>query len=108
MANTWFVEVAVPALIVTSIVCLVSYALLARMIYDYISRNYGDLLPQRDTWVQGDDIAMGFVTTLSHINRTGGWRRIESAFWRRLYVLNRALGWIGSIALVIFLGGFFV
>ncbi|HSC80441.1 MAG TPA: hypothetical protein VLC08_08815 [Chitinolyticbacter sp.] len=108
MAAGWFVDTVVPALIVTSIVCLVGYALLARLVYDYIARNYGDLLPQRDTWVQGDDIAMGFVTALGHINRTGGWRRIESTLWRRLYLLNRALGWTGSIALAIFLAGFFV
>ncbi|TJZ78881.1 hypothetical protein [Chitiniphilus eburneus] len=104
----WYVDNVVPLLIAAAIVCLVCYTLVARVLFDYISRNYGDLLPKRESWVHGDDIAMGFVTTLGDISRSGTWRRIESSFWRRLFVANKVIGWVGVLSLTVFLGGFFI
>ncbi|UXY16749.1 hypothetical protein N8I74_06935 [Chitiniphilus purpureus] len=104
----WYIENVVPALIGTAVLCLLLYVLLARLLFDYIARNYGDLLPKRETWMHGDDIAMGFITTLGDIGRSGNWRRIAHPFWRRLFVANRVIGWVGTLALMVFLAGFLI
>ncbi|WP_028451447.1 hypothetical protein [Chitinilyticum aquatile] len=104
-----FVDVLLPACIIGSLGGFLLYVLLSRLLYDYVDEHYHDMLPKIRTsiYVDPDDVG-AYMATIWAITRTGQYRRVESTFWRRLFVVNGIVGLILALSLLTICAAFIV
>ncbi|WP_035061555.1 hypothetical protein [Andreprevotia chitinilytica] len=76
--------------------------ILSRVLFDYMERNYSNLLPRTDSqtfWVD-QDMAMAFVGDIWALTRSGRFRQLPSRFWRGMFWLNATVGGITIASLL--------
>ena len=90
----FFLNYGMPFLVICTLGGGLIYLLCSHALYTYLKENYSDALPPRLELYLHDQEAMGgFFNGIRYAAKSGGWKRIQSNTWRRLFVFNHVLGY---------------
>jgi hypothetical protein len=89
-----FLNYGMPFLVLGTLGGGLVYMLCSHALYTYLRENYSDILPPKlELYMHDPDAMGGFMHGIRYAAKSGGWKRIESNTWRRLFVFNNALGY---------------
>ncbi|MBE9607973.1 hypothetical protein [Chitinilyticum piscinae] len=98
-----FLDVILPICIVTGLAGFLLYALVSRLLYDYVDEHYNDMLDKPKGSLYADPEELGaYMGSIWLLTRTGRFRRILSRPVRVLFWLNGLIGalMVGSTLII--------
>lgn len=102
-----FVDLILPACIVTGLACFLLYTVLSRFLYDYVDRHYADMLEKPAGVNFVDSEGMGsFMGSVWFLTRSGRYRHISSKPIRLLFLVNAGIGALLILSTLIICGAF--